>query len=202
MAGPDTHSWKLVASGFLVTLIGGLGLWLSEAIELAWGKPVCEGTLALVLLWLYPEKESRRWSISLVIWLVVAAIGLAAFWVAAVAWGRTKFLDVSQLSITAVAVTLVGAVVTAPIYEEKVVRGLLLDGLSRLTNGLAAAVLVSLVFGFVHAGPLFWPVVFSLALCMLALKWRVSTLQRALVHGIVNLLVLLWYGTKGYGLFL
>lgn len=195
------RGWTHVLVGLLATFLAGTIGWLGERLAFGAAKPTAEGIVAVALFLLYPKEHTRRWSVRLAIVLSCVAVALTIFWVAAFAWGRTRFLDVADLSRATIAVTLLSTVITAPLFEEKVVRDLLLRGFASLTNPLISTIAVSLAFALVHDGAVPWSFLFSLVLCVLTLKWNVGTLQRVLVHGLLNLLVLAWYATKGYGFF-
>ena len=165
-------------------------------------KPVVELLLAVILIRFFPEELTARWSLRLVLGLVLLGVGLASFWVVAIAWGNTRFPDISTFSAIAVITGVVSSVLTAPVYEEKVVRHLLLQGASGYVNHWVAAVLVSAVFALAHQGSMAWSFLFSMVMCWLAIIGKIGVMQRAIVHGIVNALIMLWYFTHGFGFFL
>lgn len=193
--------WFLVLVGLVATFAAGGLFWLGATLGLAAIKPLVEGGFALALLSFYPERGAQPWSVRLAVGLVLLAITMALGWITIFAWGNTRFVDVATLNGATIALTLASGVVTAPLFEEKVVRGLLLDGVAALTKPLISAVAVSVVFAMAHQGAVIWSFFVSMVLCGLALAWRINTFQRALVHGVLNLMVLLWYGTYGYGFF-
>lgn len=163
--------------------------------------PISELLVALVLFWLYPEKGRTRYSWVQVLRLIGIGIALALFWIFAFAWGRTVFPVLPSGSEVAVIVGLMTAVITAPLFEEKIVRYLLLEGGAGFIGPWAASILVSLLFALAHQGSVIWSFVFSLAMCWLALARKVGTLQRAIIHGTVNAIIFGWYFTSGFGLF-
>lgn len=191
----------LLLAGILGTLAGGALIWLAGTVGVTGAKPLVELTIAAILIKIYPEDTPQCWSIKRVTALVLLGATLFAFWMVAIAWGNTRFPDLSTFSKTAVLIGIMSSVVTAPIYEEKVVRHLLLQGLSGYMNGWVAAVLVSAVFALVHQGSMAWSFLGSMVLCSLALVWKIGVMQRAIVHGAVNALIMLWYLTRGFGFF-
>lgn len=165
-------------------------------------KPITELLIAAVLIRIYPEKSTACWSAKRVAALVILGVALALFWVAVFAWGNTRFPDLSAISAVAIFTGVVSSVVTAPIYEEKVVRHLLLQGVAGYMNRWAAAVVVSAVFSLVHQGAVVWSFFGSMVLCWLAIVRGIGVMQRAIVHSTVNALIMLWYFTHGFGFFL
>lgn len=201
MPGAGSRGWELLLAAGLGTLAGGLIAKAGASAGWVAASPAAEGLCAAVLLWLYPEKDGRRWSLGLVAVLLLSAGLLFAFWVAVFAWGRTQFTEIGDYERALLVATLVKFTIAAPIFEEKIVRDLLLRGLADMMPVAVAVVLVSAAFALAHMTTMVWAFIVSVVLSIMAIKWRVSTLQRATVHGVINLLVLLWYTTRGYGFF-
>jgi len=183
------------------TFLVGAIWWRGSSWGIVGAKPAAELILSALLLMFYPDVGYRRWTWRLLWALLLGALALVLTWIVAFAWGRTQFLDIRSVEMSTIVVTLLGGVVITPIFEEKVVRDLLLRGLSQMAGPVLSALLVSLAFALAHEGAMVWTFIVSICLCVMALRWRVSTLQRAAVHGSMNLLIFLWYGTYGYGLF-
>ena len=91
--------------------------------------------------------------------------------------------------------------VAAHVGSVEEAKDLLLRGASGFVRPWIAAVAVSIVFGLVHRGAEVWIFLCSLVLCWMAIACRLGSLQRAVVHGTTNALVMLWYFTDGFGLF-
>ena len=168
---------------------------------MAGAKPLTELLLAVILLKLYPEPHVASWTLKRAAALLLLGCSLAIFWVVVFAWGRTRFPDLAGGSEVAVLVGLSSSIVTAPIFEEKVVRNLLLRGGAILATPWLSAVVVSAVFSLVHRNAVAWSFILSMVLCWLALSKNIGTLQRAVVHGAVNAIVMAWYLTSGFGFF-
>lgn len=179
---------------------GGL-IWVAEKVGMVGAKPAVELLLAVILIWFFPEEPTASWSLKRVLCLVAIGAALALFWVTVIAWGNTRFPDLSSFSTTAIVTGVVSSVVTAPIYEEKAVRHLLLKGASGYTNRWVAAILVSAVFALAHQGAMVWSFLVSMVLCWLAIAKNIGVMQRSIVHGTINALIMLWYFTHGFGLF-
>lgn len=192
---------RLLLVGVIGSLICSGLIELLGCASAAGAKPLVELLVALVLLRRYPEAAVVRWTGGLVSILCIIGLALTLAWVAFFAWGNTRFFDAGSVSAPALAVGMVGAVVTAPIYEEKVVRHLLLQGAAGFIGRWGAALLISVVFGLIHTGAMVWTFLVSLVLCWLALAKGLTSTQRAIVHGTVNAMIMLWYLTRGFGLF-
>jgi membrane protease YdiL (CAAX protease family) len=193
-------AFRLLLAGALATFACGVLIWLGEVLGLMGAKPITELLAAVVLLKIYPEKAAS-WKTKRVVGLISIGVGLGLFWVVVFAWGNTGFPDLSTFSRQAIFTGVLSAVVTAPLYEEKVVRQLLLQGAAGFVNPWIAAIFVSIMFAAVHRGALIWSFIVSMTLCWLVIVKGIGTLQRALVHGVINSLVMLWYFTSGFGFF-
>lgn len=183
------------------TLIAGALFYLGEKLGVAWVKPSVEALIALILILVYPERAMRRDSPWVLIKLLFAGAGLGLSWVAIFAVGRTNFPDISSVGRDVLLLSLASSVITAPIFEEKVVRYFLLRGLARWIGSFLGAVLVSTIFAFAHGGAMLWSFCFSILMCWAALGMGVGTLHRSLIHGAHNAVVMAWYFTAGFGLF-
>lgn len=201
MPGRNSHSWELILAGMTATFLAGALWWQGDILGVAGAKPAAELLIVAILFVLYPDVDCRRWTWRLLFVLALATLALVFTWIAVFAWGRTRFVDIHSVETPIILVTLLGGVVITPIFEEKVVRDLLLRGLNQMAGPVISTLLVSLAFALAHHGSMVWTFIVSISLCVMALRWRVSTLQRAVVHGLMNLLIYLWYGTYGYGLF-
>lgn len=191
----------LVLVGVVISLACGGLISLLSSLGLVGATIWVQLLLALILFKLYPEASTVRWSGRLLLLLCGAGVAMAGVWVTLFAWGNTRFVDVGEVGITALAVGAASAVIAAPIYEEKVVRHVLLMGAAGFVGRIPASVLVSIPFALVHAGSVIPAFFFSLALCWAALVLKLSSGQRAVAHGTYNLMNMLWYFTSGYGLF-
>ena len=191
---------RLVLAGILATFVCGALVRAGETMGLIGSKPIAELLVAVVLFWIYPEKNDVRCSGKQTIQLISFGAALALFWIVVFAWGRTVFPVLPSGSELAIFIGVLSAVFTAPLFEEKVVRHLLLVGGAGLTRPWVSAILVSVAFAVVHKGSVAWSFAFSLVLCWLALARGMGTLQRAIIHATVNALIVLWYFTSGFGL--
>ncbi|WP_372016667.1 CPBP family glutamic-type intramembrane protease [Pseudoxanthomonas sp. 10H] len=184
----------------MATIAAGAIAKAGELLGLAGSKPIAEVAIALVLFKFYPERNCAPWSFGRIVTLLSLGVALSVFWVIAFAWGRTIFPDLAAISPAAIFIGVLSSVVTAPIFEEKVVRHLLLAGVSGFLNRWVSAALVSVIFALAHQGSMAWSFLVSIVLCWLALAKAASSLQRAITHSTVNAMILLWYFSNGFGL--
>ncbi len=194
------ESGRLFLAGSLASLLCGALMALMSYVGAVGAKPLAELLVALVLMKLYPEGNAVSWSGRFVLLLCAIGTALALSWVAIFAWGNTKFFDTANASVVALVTGCVSAVLTAPIFEEKVVRHLLLQGAVGIIGRWWASLFVSVVFALVHTGAMIWAFAVSMVLCWFALAKGFSSAQRAVIHGVVNGIIMLWYFTRGFGL--
>lgn len=192
--------WLLLAGITASFVCSGL-IELSSRAGVVGAKPLIELLLALVLLRRYPESCAIRWSGRLIVILCAGGAALALAWIPLFALGNTRFFDPGHASTIALVVGLASSVVAAPLYEEKVVRHLILRGVTGYIGPYWASLLISLAFGLIHTGAMLWTFLVSLVLCWCALAKGLGSTQRALIHGVMNAMIMLWYFTAGYGLF-
>ena len=164
------------------------------------GTPISELLIAMVLMWIYPERSGRAWSFRLVAALIAGGALMGMSWILAARMiDYAVFPKPGQFPSMAIWLGFLTAVVTAPLYEEKVVRQLLLDGISSLTGFLVGALVVSVMFGLAHHGTMVWAFIFSMALCWSISRFGLNTYQRAIIHGVSNLVNMSWFFTQGFG---
>jgi membrane protease YdiL (CAAX protease family) len=199
--GTRSTPLHLLAAGILATFAAGALNWVIGVVEVVGAKPIAELSVALLLIKIYPEESSATWSFRRVAALLGLGAALALCWVVLIAWGNTRFPDVSEFGVIATSASIASSVVTAPIYEEKVVRHLLLQGLTGYAGRWPAAILISVVFALMHQSAEIWSFFASMVLCWLAIARGIGVMQRAIVHGTVNAFIMTWYFTHGFGFF-
>lgn len=97
--------------------------------------------------------------------------------------------------------------VVAPIVEELIFRGLILQGLRRNYNAFVAVFMSALLFSLYHLNPWQMPATFILGLLLGAIMIRTNNILLSILgHSINNLLVLLsityWEQISSYGIYL
>ena len=74
-----------------------------------------------------------------------------------------------------------------PLYEEKIVRGLLLRGIEKLTGSLGAIIITSFLFGVAHRGNEWLTFVYGAVLAAWAATcMRMGAFERSIIHGAYN----------------
>jgi membrane protease YdiL (CAAX protease family) len=192
---PETQRYVLaclvgIAAGALAVGFRPLGID-GDLVQL-----LCLGAASAVMFALLPEplKVSRRTG-----WLLLLglAAGVAVFFVRN--WNFLENLRVvASNGLPSIVLGLLVSVVAIPIYEEKLCRQVMFDGLRRVMPVALSALLVSVAFGLAHRGAEILTFVFSLAMCVAALR-GVGSWDRAILHGAWNLsiwLLQIYYGYK------
>jgi membrane protease YdiL (CAAX protease family) len=158
-------------------------------------KVVAEAAIAACLLWFYIEPSRAPFTLKLIATLISAGIALGAIWIAFFAPDKHQggFIDWKAHPLIFIAAGYVNVTLTAPLFEEKVVRGLIFSGLSKYINSTLSSVVVSMLFAVAHSGSMVWAFIVSLVLCWMMLKYRLDSYQRAIVHGILNFMSMTWY---------
>ena len=199
---PDSPRHAFIV-GIVATVASSLILEAARVFDLVGAGPCTEAIIAFLLIRIYPEPRSLRWSFKSVALLLAAGLLLALGWIGAIGWWQvsSRFTEWTQYPFYFIVIGFISAVVTAPLFEEKVVRHLLLCGAARITNTLFASILVSALFALAHPGNRIWSFIVSVLLCWLAIKWGANSFQRAIVHGTLNLMVMLWHLAGGSGKF-
>ncbi|WP_312316995.1 CPBP family glutamic-type intramembrane protease [Stenotrophomonas sp.] len=172
-------------------------------------KLVTELTAFAVLALLFPETRhwQRSWKKYALAMLLPVGMFFAWLWIYAdpsveekIAWKQAGWV--------AVAITYLTTVVAAPLFEEKLLRGLAVPGVIGTTPvwiqryvraEVFGAVVISVVFGLAHPSFAFLAFLFSLALCFLSIRFKFTAVQCACVHGLYNCAVTTWYQTFGFG---
>jgi membrane protease YdiL (CAAX protease family) len=142
-------------------------------------------SLTIVLMFrVVPERpQFARWSLPLLLAGLVTGLIVFRFHYSG---SQATINVVTSNGLPGVAVFMLNAAVLMPIYEEKACRQIMLFGLGKYLHIALSAVLVSVLFSVVHHGNEIFALVFSLLMCAFAAR-GVSTLNRAIIHGGVNL---------------
>ncbi|MDQ2702945.1 MAG: CPBP family intramembrane metalloprotease [Pseudomonadota bacterium] len=141
----------------------------------------------IMLFVIYPEKP-RRIGLAGISALLGAGVLAACGWLAITDWQLSNYTSASWVEYS---IFLLVQIVFAPIYEEKVVRHVLLFGLARRMGFVFSAIVVSVAFAAVHRGNFTTVLLFSLGASWLAYNGY-GSLQRTLLHGANNAVIVLW----------
>ncbi|MNV28321.1 CAAX amino terminal protease self- immunity [compost metagenome] len=165
-------------------------------------RPAVELTIFVVLQFAFPDQKGMSWGLRSIAAFIAFGIFLASLWVLLFAYPsiqRTEFKELANVPVLPLLQGLAATAVTAPLFEEKVVRHMLLRGLSGLHSILSSA-MVSALFAFAHKGSFLWAFLASMILCFAAIRLRMTTTQRAVSHGLCNVIITSWYFTGAFGL--
>ncbi len=183
---------------FLLSLIPMAGTTLAAllALDRDLTDLVLTALTIFLLFWVVPEKtQLARWSLLLL--LAGLLVGLIVFRVRSAGLQDTIQVTTSN-GLLGVAVFMFNAAVLTPIYEEKTCRQIMLFGLGKYLHIALSAVVVSVLFSVVHHGNEIFALLFSLLMCAFAAT-GMSTFNRAIIHGGVNLsqtALYIYYGYK------
>lgn len=177
-----------IAASALLTMAG-------TEVGFVGSKVVAEATIVACLLWLYAEPNRSPFTLKLGAMLISAGMILGAAWIIFYAPDKPSggFIDWQAHPLLFVALGYINVTLTAPLFEEKVLRGLIFDGISKYINTVLSSIVVSMLFAAAHSQSIAWAFIFSLVLCWMMLKYRLDSYQRAVVHGTVNFIIMTWY---------
>jgi membrane protease YdiL (CAAX protease family) len=190
----DSRSYTALV-GLVAIAASGLLTMAGAKIGFVGSKVIAEAVIVTCLLWLYPEKTSARSTLKLIAMLTLTGAVIGAAWIACFAPDRPKggFIDWKAHSFILIAIGYVNAVLTAPLFEEKVLRDLIFTNFSKYLSSMLSSVSVSVLFGIAHSENIFPAFLVSMILCWMMLKYQLNTYQRAVVHGSINLVIMTWY---------
>lgn len=178
---------SMLLAGALATVLAGL---LGGQINIPGIKPIAEICLAALLFYWFPERPGftlRRLCAS-----VGLGLALGATWILIWGWKQETVLPAGiQEQHAFILLGYINAVISAPIFEEKVLRHLWLHALCGWTGPILGCVLVSLIFALAHFSTFWWAFAFSILMCWLALRGA-SSFVRAVIHAVTNAVVLTW----------
>lgn len=179
----------------IATIAVGAGQGLLNAFDVFGSKAMTELAAFLVCMWLFPREERAAWSGKLVLILVSLGLLGGALWIALVGYPdreNPQWLTWDKVPIASYLLGLVTGCLVAPLFEEKVVRHLLLSGSAHYLGRFIASLAVSALFAWVHTGAVVSAFLVSAALCASVYLCKLDTVQRAVIHGVINLVISHW----------
>lgn len=189
----------LAENKIFVAAIATVGVGVAQGVlnsfDVFGSKAMTELFAFLVCAWLLPTEHRRKWTLWLGATLVATGIIGGATWIFIVgipAIPYTKFIPFSEIPTKFYVLGIVTSCIITPLFEEKVVRHLLLDGVSHHFGRVLGAIMVSTLFAVVHADAVISSFFFSILLCTCANPLNLNTTQRAIVHGAINLTITQW----------
>lgn len=179
-----------------IAIVGvGAAQGILNSFDIFGSKAMTEMLAFLACTWLFPDEPRRKWSLRLAVGLIATGLLAGAIWVLFIGFpGRhgTNFTPLTEVPLKFYALGLLTSCVVAPLFEEKVVRHLLLDGASYYFGKLAAAIGVSALFAAVHVDEIVSAFLLSLFLCVGTQLFNLNSAQRSVIHGLVNFSILHW----------
>jgi len=179
----------------IATVLVGAAQAILGSFDLFGSKALTELTAFMVCMWLLPSEPRAPWSAKLTAVLVFLGLLGGALWVAFIGYpsrNESQLLTWDKIPLAYYVLGLLTGCVVAPLFEEKVVRHLLLTGTAHYVGRAFAALAVSALFAWVHTDGMISAFLFSVALCGGAYIFQLDTLQRSLIHGVVNLVIMHW----------
>ncbi|MNV33048.1 CAAX amino terminal protease self- immunity [compost metagenome] len=194
--------WKprpIAENKVFVAAIAIVGVGASQGIlnsfDVFGSKAMTELLAFLACVWLFTDEPRRKWTFLLGVGLVAVGLLGGAIWVFFIGFpGRheTNFMPLSDVPLRFYVLGLVTSCIVTPLFEEKVVRHLLLDGASHYFGRLVATIGVSALFAAVHVDGVVSAFLLSVVLCVGAQLFNLNSIQRSIIHGIVNFSILHW----------
>jgi len=185
---------RVFAAG-MATLAVGLGHFVLEALDVFGSKALTELAAFLVCLWMFPNEPRARWTARTSALVVLLGLLGGALWIAFIGYpsrNTSQFLTWDQIPLAYYLLGVFTSCVAAPLFEEKVVRHLLLTGAAHYLGRIVASVAVSLLFAWVHPDARILAFLFSIIICACIYTFSLDTWQRAVVHGLINLSIIQW----------
>lgn len=190
----DSPANRIFVAAMAIVLVGA-GQGLLDAFDVFGSKAMTELAAFLVCTWLLPSEDRAAWSVRFSLILVVLGLLGGMLWVACVGYpsrNDSQFLTWDRVPTVYYVLGLFTGCMAAPLFEEKVVRHLLLTGAAHYLGKVIASVSVSALFAWVHVEGMIFAFLFSMALCIGVYMFKLGTLQRSLIHGLINLVITHW----------
>lgn len=181
--------------GAIATIAVGATQAVLNAFDVFGSKAMTELLAFLCCVWLFPHEQRMRWSVRLSILLISAGLIGGALWIAFIGYparNESQFLTWDNIPFEYYSLGLITGCIVAPLFEEKVVRHLLLSGASHYLGRSVGAIAVSALFAWVHTDGVVSAFIFSMALCCGVYFFKMDGFQRSLIHGFVNLVIMHW----------
>lgn len=192
---PNDRPENRIFVAAIATILVGAAQAVLGSFDLFGSKAVTELAAFIACMWFLPSEPRAPWSAKLACALVGLGLFGGALWVASIGFparGESQFLTWDKVPIAYYVLGVFTGCVAAPLFEEKVVRHLLLTGAAQYLGRAFAALAVSALFAWVHTDGMISAFLFSLALCAGVYIFNLDTLQRSVIHGVVNLVIMHW----------
>lgn len=192
---PANKPENLIFVGSIATVAVGAAQGVLNTLDVFGSKAMVEMLAFIACMWLLPCEKRALWSAKLVVILLALGILGGVVWVAVVGYparDETSFITWEQVPFRNYVLGAVTSCLVAPLFEEKVVRHLLQSGLSHYFGRFFGTLAVSVLFAIVHTGAVISSFLFALYLSASMYLLSLDTLQRAVVHGAINAVILHW----------
>lgn len=192
---PNDRPENRIFVAAIATIFVGASQGLLGQFDVFGSKALTEFAAFMVCMWLLPSEPRAAWTVKLTCALVGLGLLGGILWVACIGYparAESQFLTWDKVPIAYYILGVITGCIAAPLFEEKVVRHLLLTGAAHYLGRVLAALAVSALFAWVHTDGMISAFLFSLALCAGVYLFRWDTLQRSVIHGIVNLVIMHW----------
>ncbi|TIE18297.1 CPBP family intramembrane metalloprotease [Stenotrophomonas maltophilia] len=179
----------------IATVAVGATQGVLDSFNVFGSKAVTELLAFLACVWLFPNEPGRRWNFWLLPVLVGAGLICGALWIAFAELPpghASNPIPLNEVPFKFYLLGIVTSCVVAPLFEEKVVRHLFLDGASHYFGKVAGAIIVSALFAAVHVDAVVSSFIYSVILCIGAIVFGLNTFQRSIIHGVINLSIMHW----------
>lgn len=190
----DKPENRIFVAATSTVVVGGAQSFLNS-FDVFGSKAMVEFAAYLVCMWFFPTEQRAVWSVRLILALIAIGIIGGILWVAVVGYPQRNelhFLTWDQVPISYYLLGLVTGCVVSPLFEEKIVRNLLLSGASQYLGKFLASLAVSALFAWVHTDGMVFAFVASIALCAGFYVFKLDTVQRSVIHGFVNFVITHW----------
>lgn len=157
------------------------------------GGIVTVATLAILTGLLFAWKPERPdFSRKTFIAAIAAGAFMAALWLLLIG-RRQSAVTISVSNWIDFPIAALNLSIVVPLYEEKVVRGVLLKGIARISRGWIAVIVTSVAFALPHEHNMLIALLAGMGLGYLAFYRNIDTYLRAALHGAYNLTLFFWY---------
>ena len=166
----------------------------NELVKFMWkftGKNIAEFAVTAItipILFMLQKEQCRKFMGRRIPMLALAGILPAALWLCFNREGRINVNgDTSAVNLLMYyCLHLMDISLIIPLYEEKIVRGLLLRGIEKLTGSLGAIIITSFLFGVAHRGNEWLTFVYGAVLAWAATCMRMGAFERSIIYGAYN----------------
>ncbi|BBO51304.1 MULTISPECIES: CPBP family intramembrane glutamic endopeptidase [Stenotrophomonas] len=179
----------------IATVAVGAAQGILDSFNVFGSKAATEFLAFLACAWLFPNEPGRRWTFWLPPVLVGAGLICGALWIAFAglpSGHASNSISLNEIPLKFYVLGIVTSCIVSPLFEEKVVRHLFLDGASHYLGKVAGAIVVSALFAAVHVDAFVSSFIYSVILCIGAIAFGLNTVQRSIIHGVINLSIMHW----------